>query len=129
MGLAMSDDVWGTSGTPARSSGGPSDYSHSDVLALQQSIKKDQDDQLDALSFSIKRQTEIARGIGDEASEQLRLLDDIEDGVDRSTAKVDKESLRVRKFTVESSTKGLWVVICILFLGLIATVICAFSFK
>eukprot|EP00029_Vermamoeba_vermiformis_P005128 TRINITY_DN1696_c0_g1_i1.p1 TRINITY_DN1696_c0_g1~~TRINITY_DN1696_c0_g1_i1.p1 ORF type:complete len:120 (-),score=30.67 TRINITY_DN1696_c0_g1_i1:64-423(-) len=98
------------------------------VLDDRQRVIRDQDDSLDLLLNSAKKQKEIARDIGTETKEQLGLLDDIEARVDNSTARIKNTTRRVEQVRIKSSTKCMWGIICMLILALIVVVILAIQF-
>lgn len=54
--------------------------------------------------------------------EHTKLLDDINAKVDKTNAKVRNTTRRVERVEKKSSTKVMWLIICILLLGLIAVV-------
>lgn len=61
---------------------------HSQVLA-------EQDAALDRLGESIGRQREISVRIGDELDEQMEMLDDVDEGVDRHQNQLDRAKKRL----------------------------------
>lgn len=69
--------------------------------------------------MSVGRQKEIALEIGKEADEQNRLLEELDDKVDNTSAKVRNATRRVMRVAKAESTKAMWACICILVLGLI----------
>ena len=65
---------------------GPPDQSelnNQQIHAYHKSVLQDQDKQLDRLGDSIGRQRELSIQIGDELDDQVQMLDDVEDHVDR----------------------------------------------
>lgn len=56
---------------------------------------------------------------------QNALIDDINTKVDKTSAKVKNTTKRVEKVQVQSSAKVMWVIICILLLGLITVTVLA----
>jgi hypothetical protein len=83
----------------------------------------EQDDQLDELSKSIARTKHIAVAIDEEVTDQDKLLQGLSAHVDSTGAKLRNTTRRVERTEKSASTKCLWAIICILFLGLIATVV------
>jgi len=60
----------------------------SEELQTQRQMMEDQDTQLDQLSTSIQRQREISLQIGGELEVHTGLLEDMENGVDRTTLRL-----------------------------------------
>jgi syntaxin 8 len=59
------------------------------VLQLHQSVMEEQDESLDRLSASIRNQRELSIQIGDELDSHVRLLDDVDELVDRHQTRLD----------------------------------------
>ena len=95
------------------------------LFSQQSQIVRQQDDQLDALSETIGRHKQIALAIDDEVTEQDALLQGLDAHVDRTGAKLRNTTRRVQRTTRKASTKCLWLIICVLFLGLIGTIVAA----
>ncbi|GAM21962.1 hypothetical protein SAMD00019534_051370, partial [Acytostelium subglobosum LB1] len=79
----------------------------------------EQDKILDTLSYSITRQKELAIAIGNEAESQGVLLDDINDHVDSTSARLRNATKSVVRLTQDAKTTGLWATICFLIIALI----------
>mmetsp|Transcript_1775 Transcript_1775/g.2972 ORF Transcript_1775/g.2972 Transcript_1775/m.2972 type:complete len:135 (+) Transcript_1775:30-434(+) len=97
------------------------------LFGAQSQIVKKQDDHLDILAESIQRTKHIALAIDDEVTEQDKLLDSLNDHVDSTGAKLRNTTRRVKRVERKSSTKLLWLIICILFLGLVGVSVAAFQ--
>lgn len=69
---------------------------HSQILA-------EQDTQLDQLGMSIGRQRELSMRIGDELDEQVAMLEDVEEGVDRHQGRLDSAKDRLGRFARKAS--------------------------
>lgn len=85
----------------------------------------DQDDSLDAMYEAMKRTKGIAIEIGKEADEHVGLLDEMDTKVARNSARLKNATRQVEDVEIQSSTKCLWVLICLLFAGVIVTTILA----
>ena len=59
------------------------------ALQLQQRVFDEQDESLDRLSVSIRNQRELSIQIGDELDSHVRLLDDVDELVDRHQGRLD----------------------------------------
>ena len=97
------------------------------LLSLQQRTMDDQDRALEALGATIGRTKEVAIAIGDEADLQNDLIQDISGKVDRTDVRLRNTTRRVDRVQTKSSTKGMWLCICILILGLVGISIAAFK--
>lgn len=95
------------------------------LLTLQQRTMDDQDRALEALGSTIGRTKEVAIAIGDEADLQNELITDIHDAVGKADTRLRNTTRRVDRVKAKSSTKGMWLCICILLLGLIGITIAA----
>jgi hypothetical protein len=76
---------------------------------------------------TMRRTKDIAVAIGEETEEHIGLLDEIDGKADRNESRLKNVTRQVEDVEIQSSTKCLWLVICILFLGLIVTIILAFQ--
>eukprot|EP01108_Squamamoeba_japonica_P006354 TRINITY_DN5124_c0_g1_i4.p1 TRINITY_DN5124_c0_g1~~TRINITY_DN5124_c0_g1_i4.p1 ORF type:complete len:158 (-),score=45.56 TRINITY_DN5124_c0_g1_i4:106-537(-) len=97
------------------------------LFSTQQKIVQQQDDQLDLLSHSIGRSKQVALAIDDEVTEQDALLQGLDAHVDRTGAKLRNTTRRVARTEKKASTKCLWLLICLLCLGLIGVTVAAFE--
>jgi hypothetical protein len=80
---------------------------------------------LDAMYEAMKRTKHIAVEIGKEADEHVGLLDEMDTKVARNTSRIKNATRQVEDVEVQSSTKCLWFLICIIFIGVIITTILA----
>ena len=65
------------------------DMTNRQVHAYHQQIMDQQDQQLDALGLSIARQRELSMQIGDELDDQVAMLDDVDEAVDRHQGRLE----------------------------------------
>nr|ACO14773.1 Syntaxin-8 [Caligus clemensi] len=87
-----------------------------DFLAQDQyQIMMEQDKGLDALHDVIRRQKEMAHAVGAEVNTQNELLDDIEDGIDRTRERLINTTSAARNITQKGGTCKYWSVIIVLF--------------
>jgi len=99
------------------------------VVSLQKKKMDEQDKILDILGESIGRTKQIAVAIGNETEEQMGLLEDIDERVDKTTARVKNTTRRVERVEAKADTKCMWVTICILLLALIGVSFMAIYIK
>lgn len=88
-------------------------------------IKKEevvQDEILGELSKGLDNLKQIGMTIGDEANLHMKLLDNIEDEVDRGAAGLKRETARAEHVTRDTKTCWLYSLICILLIVLVALV-------
>ena len=90
-------------------------------------MMKEQDELLDELSKSISCQKKIALSIGNEIEAQDELLDDLHKAVDNTDLRIKKSTKNIGRLLEKKSTKGLWMIICILFVILIVVIVLAMS--
>lgn len=83
------------------------DMSNHQVLQLHQSIMDEQDETLDRLSESVRRQRELSIQIGDELDGQVELLDDIDEGVDRTQRRLNTAKRSLDKFARKAKDNGM----------------------
>lgn len=96
-----------------------------DVEQSQLRIKKEeqvQDEILENMSKGLDNLKQIGVTIGDEASLHMKLLDNIEDEVDRGQAGLKRETARAEHITRDTKTCWLYSMLCILMIILIALV-------
>ena len=106
----------------------PNNYTplHNDIEnQTKNDIITTEDESLDILSRTIKNLKGIAYGISDEADKHNQIINEIGDNVDKENHKIVDATKRVKKIKTKSSTKGLWLIICVLFLVLIGVSIVA----
>nr|ACO12656.1 Syntaxin-8 [Lepeophtheirus salmonis] len=81
----------------------------------QYQIMMEQDKGLDALHNVIRRQKETAHAIGNEVNTQNELLDDIEDGIDRTRERLINTTETARNINSKGGTCKYWSIIIVLF--------------
>ncbi|KAK3908435.1 Syntaxin-8 [Frankliniella fusca] len=86
---------------------------------MTQQVIKEQDAGLEELAKIISRQKDIARTIGDEVDVHNEILDDLAEGIDRTTVGLINETQQVRTISRKDSTCGLWTVIILLFIAIL----------
>lgn len=94
-----------------------------DIIGYQKAQMQRQDEHIEQIGESIKRQKNIAVAINVEVNEQTKLLDRLDAHVDKSSAKVDKGTEDTRQVTVKAKQTGMLCTILILFLIIIALII------
>eukprot|EP01107_Rhizomastix_libera_P015641 TRINITY_DN5997_c0_g1_i2.p1 TRINITY_DN5997_c0_g1~~TRINITY_DN5997_c0_g1_i2.p1 ORF type:complete len:121 (-),score=38.86 TRINITY_DN5997_c0_g1_i2:204-566(-) len=104
------------------------DPSNTQLLAQQEDIIAEQDKHIEVINDSVVRQKDIAIRIGEEADDQNRLLDDIDDRVDTNIAGVKKVTKKVQRVEIKAKNKGLCGVMCFLIIILVVVVILAIKF-
>jgi len=102
------------------------DLTDHDLLSQQRTVMNEQDKVLDILGHTVGNIKEIAYQIGTETDEHTGLLDDIDHKVDKTTSKMKNTTRQIDRVNVKSSTKGMWVCICLLILGLVGITAAAF---
>ncbi len=75
------------------------------------------------LGESIQRTKHLAIAIDEEVTDQDKLLAGLSSHVDSTGARLRNTTRRVERTERSASTKCLWAIICILFLGLVATLV------
>lgn len=88
----------------------------------QQEIKN-QDELLGAMSKGLDSLKTMGLAIRDETDLHMRLIDDLEDGVDNAHAGLKRETARAEHVTKDAKTCWLYAAICILLAVLIALVV------
>lgn len=86
---------------------------------MTQQVIKEQDAGLEELAKIISRQKNIARTIGDEVDVHNEILDDLAEGIDRTTVGLINETRQVRTISRKDRTCGYWVVIILLFIAIL----------
>ncbi|KAK6844236.1 SNARE complex subunit (Syn8) [Apiospora arundinis] len=89
------------------------------VHAYHQQIMDQQDQQLDALGVSIARQRELSMQIGDELDDQVAMLDDVDEAVDRHQGRIDRARNQVGRITRSASDNKQLMAIIILIIVLV----------
>ncbi|KAK7920252.1 T-complex protein 1 subunit beta [Apiospora marii] len=95
------------------------DMTNTQVHAYHQQIMDQQDQQLDALGLSIARQRELSMQIGDELDDQVAMLDDVDEAVDRHQGRLDRARGQVGRITRSASDNKQLMAIIILIIVLI----------
>ncbi|KAK6345974.1 hypothetical protein TWF730_010311 [Orbilia blumenaviensis] len=96
-----------------------SEMSNTQVMTLHQRIMEEQDGTLDRLSESISRQRELSIQIGDELDSQGELLDDLDEGVDRSQRRITGARKRLDTFARKAKDNGSMITIVVLIIILV----------
>lgn len=99
--------------------------SNSEILELQKAEMDRQDQAIDAIHESVKRQKGLAITINTELEDQSRLLDSIDSHVDKSNARVEEETMHVRAVENKAKQNAPIAIICLLFLVIIVVSILA----
>ena len=100
-----------------------SNMDNKDIIGYQKAQMQRQDERIEQIGESVKRQKDIAVAINVEVNEQSKLLDRLDAHVDKSNAKVDKGIERTRQTTAKAKQTGMLCTILILFLIIIALII------
>ncbi|KAJ5079544.1 hypothetical protein M0811_14460 [Anaeramoeba ignava] len=82
-----------------------------ELLQMQKDTMNTQDQHLDLLSNTIRKQKEIGLEINDELDIQSKLLDDMTTDVDRVDHKLEHQTGRIGKLM--KSTRNRWIMICV----------------
>lgn len=76
------------------------------ALQLHQRVIDEQDESLDRLSASIRTQRELSIQIGDELDDHVRLLDDVDELVDRHQTRLTRARRRLDRFAETAKENG-----------------------
>jgi len=90
------------------------------LVVHQKTVMQQQDEHIDILSSSIFRQKEIATTIHTELDVHSRLLDDLESKTDKTTYGIESTNKRVGRISQSAKVGGMWCVIIVLIILLIA---------
>ncbi|KAL6448808.1 hypothetical protein ACFW04_000527 [Cataglyphis niger] len=90
-----------------------------DIVNHQEQILKEQDKGLEELCKVIVRQKEIGQTISNEVGHQNEIIDDLADHMDRTDESLINKTQQVRSIHSKDRTCGYWIVIIILFIGII----------
>eukprot|EP01126_Amoeba_proteus_P009077 TRINITY_DN13447_c0_g1_i1.p1 TRINITY_DN13447_c0_g1~~TRINITY_DN13447_c0_g1_i1.p1 ORF type:complete len:123 (+),score=24.97 TRINITY_DN13447_c0_g1_i1:166-534(+) len=101
------------------------DMTPEQILEYRSQKMAEQDGQLGHILSSVKRQKELGLAIGKETEDQLGLIGRLDEAVEKEDSRIKVTTERVEKLTVESSTKCLWITICVLILVLVVLVVLA----
>ncbi|KAI9660270.1 MAG: hypothetical protein M1831_003578 [Alyxoria varia] len=102
------------------------DHTHLDNQQIHEyhsQVLRDQDDQLDSLGESIRRQHTLSMQIGDELEEQAQILDDTDEGVERHQTQLDRARDRVGKIARKAKDNMSMTVILILIVILVLLIV------
>jgi SYP5 family syntaxin len=88
----------------------------------QQEIKN-QDELLDTMSKGLDNLKNVGLAIRDETDLHMKLLDELEDGVDQGNANLKRETARAEHITRDTKTCWLYITICVLLGVLVALVV------
>lgn len=97
--------------------------SNQDIVGYQKAQMAKQDERIDQIGESVKRQKQIAVAINVEVNEQSKLLDRLDAHVDKSNTKVENGIESTRQTTKKAKQTGMLCTIFILFLIIIALII------
>lgn len=90
-----------------------------DVFIANQQQMLEQNRSLDHLSDSVQRQHEMSLQINDEVNDHMVLLDDLENGIDRTNARLMRGTRNIKKFREALRERGDWCTILILVIVLL----------
>mmetsp|Transcript_36480 Transcript_36480/g.94777 ORF Transcript_36480/g.94777 Transcript_36480/m.94777 type:complete len:95 (+) Transcript_36480:716-1000(+) len=87
---------------------------------MQQELLRSQDDQLDGLSQTVRRLGEIGLTISEELKTQDRIIEDINEGVEQTSTRLETVTRKVQKL-LKNQGKGrlccvLWLVVALIIL-------------
>lgn len=116
---------WGASASFGTEERDYDSMSNNDILELQKAEMARQDQALDSIHESVKRQKGLATTIHTELEDQNRLLDRLDQHVDESNSRVDEGIVHVRQVEKKARQTGLISIICVLFLVIIVVAILA----
>ena len=93
------------------------------IHEYHKSVLRDQDDQLDRLGVSIRRQRDLSIQIGDELDDQVQMLDDVEEHVDRHQSTLDRARKSLGDVARKSRDNKQLTIILILIIILVLLII------
>jgi len=93
---------------------------------IKKKLLVDQDVVLDDIDNALDRIARVGQDIGQETDQSTQIIDEIGSKTDRMDTRIQLTTKRVDKVRIESSTKGMWLVICLLIVGLVVLMIIAF---
>jgi syntaxin 8 len=93
------------------------------IHAYHRGVLQDQDEQLDRLGDSIGRQRELSIQIGDELDDQVQMLDDVEEHVDRHQSTLDRARKSLGDVARKSRDNKQLTIILILIIVLVLLII------
>lgn len=104
---------------PSDSTPSQDDLSNQQIHQFHKQVLRDQDDQLDTLGQSIRRQRTLGIQMGEELDDQVQMLDDVEAGVDRHQSTLDRAQTRLKGVAKKAKDNWSWVTIACLMLILV----------
>ncbi|KAF3936194.1 Syntaxin-61 [Dactylella cylindrospora] len=99
------------------------EISNHQVMQLHQRIMEEQDESLDRLSHSITRQRELSIQIGDELDSQGDILDELDEGVDRTHRRITGARKRLDTVARKAKDNGSLITIAVLIVVLILLIV------
>jgi hypothetical protein len=103
--------------------GGKAPVDPNQLMMRTQAEIKNQDDMLDVMSKGLDNLKNVGLAIRDETDLHMKLLGDLEEGVDQGNANLKRETARAEHITRDTKTCWLYATICILLAVLIALVV------
>eukprot|EP01086_Lenisia_limosa_P015713 TRINITY_DN520_c0_g2_i2.p1 TRINITY_DN520_c0_g2~~TRINITY_DN520_c0_g2_i2.p1 ORF type:complete len:242 (-),score=38.64 TRINITY_DN520_c0_g2_i2:142-867(-) len=97
-----------------------------EILQMQNQMMRQQDEDLDMLSETIRRQKDIGMAIGDELDDQEELLGDLNAGMSKTRRQLKREDKKVRKLQISARDSG--YICCVIFLILVFIALVASDF-
>lgn len=104
---------------PSTASPSQDDLSNQQIHQFHKQVLSDQDDQLDTLGHSIRRQRDLGMQMGEELDDQVEMLGDVEAGVDRHQGSLDRAQGRLKVVAKKARENVSWVIITCLILILV----------
>ena len=108
---------------PADKPSESSDLSNHQIHAYHAQVLREQDDHLDRLGESIGRQRDLSIRIGDELEEQIGMLDDVENHVDRHQGRLDGARDRIGRIARKANDNKQITTIVVLIVILVLLII------
>ncbi|EME78426.1 uncharacterized protein MYCFIDRAFT_178564 [Pseudocercospora fijiensis CIRAD86] len=93
------------------------------IHTYHKQVLREQDDQLEVLGQSIGRQRMLGIQMGNELDEQVEMLDDVERGVDRHSATLQRAQKRLGTIARKAKDNWNWVTITILMMILVLLIV------
>jgi syntaxin 8 len=100
-----------------------SNMTNQQIHAYHAQVLQEQDEHLDRLGESIGRQRDLSIQIGDELEEQIAMLDDVEDHVDRHQGRLDGARDRIGKIARKANDNKQITTIVVLIIILVLLII------
>jgi len=92
----------------------------------QQQIMNDQDKDLEALSYTVTTLGQMGQAINTELGQQASMLDDLGEGVDRTSGRLSNVLKRLNKLIDSANDRVQWCLIIALVLILVGLIIVVF---